>query len=626
MKKKLLFLICLSVVLAWSCNGGDKPGETTLQKTFKVTPEKLQVEVGKSKQIKAEMVPADPQEMPFEWESNSEVITITSVTSSGEAVSIKGISEGMAEVTVRGHVNKQITRKIPVTVIDNTIPLTDIIVTPETLSLDVGKNAQLRAEAEPKNATGVSFSWESDDETIATVNQTGLSTATVSAVAKGTTSITVKSGDTEKKIPVTVTRTLRIEIGNTTYLVDTLDYQMINEGISFLKFSIPQFVNGFGSLGQGLVVHSMEVDLTYPEHKIEVWSAKMNGTDNREIPFNAFNRVKNEIDESARKPVALTNGDFYVLDQHIAPPEYGYLRRRPHGMEATNGMLIQTPFTDILGHTHVEALIIRDNGLPDYTPKVSFTGSVKAESGSFTLSEVNSFANEGELVLFNNMAYSYGPDSALAWSPYISTMVSLSYPEAGWQVNAPMKFKVTKIEHDVKTEIPPKAPYGGKRFNGEGAILVGNPTSPGLDNGSKKFLSSLNVGDEIEITTEVRVNGNKINDKKLNIIGVDVRGAMLKNGLEYNTWDEAHPRTAFGYTKDQKKAYIIVVDGRQAHYSVGATTGQVAAIMKALGAYTALNLDGGGSSAMIVNGVTVNKPSDNPQRPVANGVMVTTKK
>lgn len=127
MKKKSLFLICLSVILAWSCNGGDEPGETTLQKIFKVTPEKLQVEVGKSKQIKAEMVPADPQEMPFEWESSSEVITITSVTSSGEAVSIKGISEGMAEVTVRGYVNKQITRKIPVTVIDNTIPLTDIV-------------------------------------------------------------------------------------------------------------------------------------------------------------------------------------------------------------------------------------------------------------------------------------------------------------------------------------------------------------------------------------------------------------------------------------------------------------------------------------------------------------------
>ena len=209
-------------------------------------------------------------------------------------------------------------------------------------------------------------------------------------------------------------------------------------------------------------------------------------------------------------------------------------------------------------------------------------------------------------------------------------MVSLSHPQGGWKVNEAMKFTVTDIEHDVETEPAPNAGLKlerrGKRFNGEGAILVGNPTSPGLDNGAKKFLSSLKVGDEIEVTTEVKVNGIKAKDKQLSIIGTHSGGPMLKDGVITNTWNEAHPRTVIGYSQNQKKAYLLVIDGRQANYSVGATTGQAAYILKALGAYTGLNLDGGGSSAMIVNGATANKPSDNPQRPVANGLMITTKK
>lgn len=617
MKKNLLYFLTLITVLTYSCRD-DIATPIPLQ-SIEVTPDRIELGIGGTQFLKITPLPqnADTKEMPFQLSStNLEVATVS------QTGMVKGVSVGEAEIIVSAKISTEIKEIIAVTVIDKRIHLTGITVTPETISIEVGHSKQLTAKPEPANAEGFNFEWESADENIATVNSKGV----ITAKSKGTTTISVKSGSITKEVPVTVTQPLRIQIGSTNYLVDTLDYQVINEGISFFKFSIPEFINGFGSLGKGLVVHSLEVSLTHPDPKIEVWAAKMNGSDNRETPLNVFHRLTNEIAASGREPVAVTNGDFYVLDQHISPADYGYLRQRPHGMEATNGMLIQTPFTDILGHTHVEALIFGDDGLPDYVPNISFKGSVKTESSSFPLSEVNSFAKRGELVLFNNMAYSFGPDSALAWSPYVSTMVSLSHPEGGWRVNAPMKFRVTKIEENIKTEIPPKTPYGGKRFNGEGAILLGNPTSPGLNNGSEKFLSTLSVGDEIEIITEVKVNGNSINDKKLNIIGLDPRGAMLKNGVEYNTWNEAHPRTAFGYTKNRDKAYILVIDGRQANYSVGVTTGHIAAIMKALGAHTALNLDGGGSSAMILNGVTVNKPSDNPQRPVANGLVVITKK
>ena len=72
--------------------------------------------------------------------------------------------------------------------------------------------------------------------------------------------------------------------------------------------------------------------------------------------------------------------------------------------------------------------------------------------------------------------------------------------------------------------------------------------------------------------------------------------------------NDKHPRTAMGYTKDDK-LIILLIEGRNtvAH---GATLGQEAQILKDLGCWEALNLDGGGSSCMLVNGKETIKPSD----------------
>jgi exopolysaccharide biosynthesis protein len=82
------------------------------------------------------------------------------------------------------------------------------------------------------------------------------------------------------------------------------------------------------------------------------------------------------------------------------------------------------------------------------------------------------------------------------------------------------------------------------------------------------------------------------------------------------------PRTAFGV--DAQGRYIILVaDGRQKFYSTGLTLHELAATMQKLGAVDALNLDGGGSTAMAVRGKLVNRPSDGSERGVANVLLVT---
>lgn len=85
---------------------------------------------------------------------------------------------------------------------------------------------------------------------------------------------------------------------------------------------------------------------------------------------------------------------------------------------------------------------------------------------------------------------------------------------------------------------------------------------------------------------------------------------------------ERHPRTAIAVTSG-RKALLVTVDGRQAGYSVGMTLVELTALMNRLGASEALNLDGGGSTTMVLGNRFVNRPSDAAgERPVSNALAV----
>ena len=92
-------------------------------------------------------------------------------------------------------------------------------------------------------------------------------------------------------------------------------------------------------------------------------------------------------------------------------------------------------------------------------------------------------------------------------------------------------------------------------------------------------------------------------------------------GKEIN---DKHPRTCMGYTKDGQ-LIIMVIRGRHPN-AAGASLIQEAQLLKNLGCVEALNLDGGGSTCMIVNGKETIKPSDKEgQRPVPGVFMIETK-
>ena len=95
---------------------------------------------------------------------------------------------------------------------------------------------------------------------------------------------------------------------------------------------------------------------------------------------------------------------------------------------------------------------------------------------------------------------------------------------------------------------------------------------------------------------------------------------------------DRHPRTAVGFSRDEKTLFLVTVDGRQPGHSVGMSLEELAHLMLSqlrlftrsrASAHQAINLDGGGSTTMVVREQVVNRPSDQTgERPVVNALLV----
>jgi exopolysaccharide biosynthesis protein len=127
-------------------------------------------------------------------------------------------------------------------------------------------------------------------------------------------------------------------------------------------------------------------------------------------------------------------------------------------------------------------------------------------------------------------------------------------------------------------------------------------------------------------TNEKELSKRKIQKQKRKFKTWDVKTAigggpvLLQNGKIHITNNEEllfaekgmydkHPRTAMGYTTNGK-LIILVIQGRFPAKAEGADLVQEATILQQLGCVEALNLDGGGSSCMLVNGKETITPSD----------------
>jgi exopolysaccharide biosynthesis protein len=78
-------------------------------------------------------------------------------------------------------------------------------------------------------------------------------------------------------------------------------------------------------------------------------------------------------------------------------------------------------------------------------------------------------------------------------------------------------------------------------------------------------------------------------------------GGLIRRGeILPRPSDVLHPRTAVGADRDGRWLWLVVVDGRQPQYSEGMSERELAELMAELGCFDAINLDGGGSSIMML--------------------------
>jgi hypothetical protein len=180
--------------------------------------------------------------------------------------------------------------------------------------------------------------------------------------------------------------------------------------------------------------------------------------------------------------------------------------------------------------------------------------------------------------------------------------------------------KVTEVRRDLgKAPIPR-----------DGVVL----SFGGLDPPSP--LDWLSPGTIVTFSTSWRIlNGTPA--ERFDQAGDVINGAGLlrRNGVTLSNWlaseslqpsaftDVRHPRTLLGIDR-RGYLWLVAIDGRQPDRSIGMTFAELIALCDRLDLYNALNLDGGGSTTMVVGGEIVNRPSDAAgPRAVSDAILVT---
>ena len=98
---------------------------------------------------------------------------------------------------------------------------------------------------------------------------------------------------------------------------------------------------------------------------------------------------------------------------------------------------------------------------------------------------------------------------------------------------------------------------------------------------------------------------------------------VLDKGKNVGGMGPRHPRTAVGISQDGRYLILMVIDGRRKGYSGGVADAETAEWLRKLGAWEGLNLDGGGSTTMVIQGrdgkpAVVNRPSGGAERRCPN--------
>ncbi len=331
-----------------------------------------------------------------------------------------------------------------------------------------------------------------------------------------------------------------------------------------------------------LSINLLEIDLTNPDLNIMAATAFDSVAGNEKVSSMVARKIN-----QGHNIIAAINADFYELG--------GY---------STNALVINGDFVHMPGKAF-STIGFNASNIP-FINKIHFNANLYITGQTRKLNGVNKIRNSDELILYNSFM---GSSSATNQ----------------WGVEVAL--------HSIKNQSVNDTLFfiAERKQTGKGNMQIGNErfVLSGHDAGAEFINKFIFPGDTIKAFIGLKGMPGSLDDLVGGFTKLITKGK--NNALEsYNKVGNnsdyfvlsRHPRTAVGFNKSKSKLYIVTVDGRQIE-SIGMTLPDLADLMIQFGAYEALNLDGGGSTTMVVNNRVVNSPSDaNGERAVSNALMI----
>ena len=372
--------------------------------------------------------------------------------------------------------------------------------------------------------------------------------------------------------------------------IDTIEYKQVGPGTMYCYAKMPELPQD---------IHVLTIDLENKYAEIETFLGKdcIAGT---ELVTSACNRHTREGHDA----YCGVNGDFFNVSANNEYP-----LGMPRGGSIQNGEVQVAPSNE----SWFWAFATMDVNKKPVLDYMIFNARVIIdENNTYHFNRVNQAWETCDLTLYNRFAGSttrpYENHKGFDTMERTEVVVELIKGE-WWGLNKRTKVRVRRIVKNID---------GGEPIAEDETVLSGVRAAA-------TFLNQLSVGQELEVEMAIlRPDSSQPLVEQL----IGGNAMILQNGelTERNTGDSynvsRYPRTAIGASKDGRWLYLFVCDGKGTGGSVGLSTTEVCGILKNIGAYNIVGMDGGGSSEMVVNHAIVNKPADGTERSVGNGWML----
>ena len=331
----------------------------------------------------------------------------------------------------------------------------------------------------------------------------------------------------------------------------------------------------------------LEMDISNPDIKIKAELAR----DVLGTGFEKTSSMANRNNRSNHIVLGAINGDYFGISEPTNP--YTFL---------SNSMIRGNEFT--FGRTHIRSSFgFRENGNKPALNILNFSGSVTASNDSSrSIDMINGERGTNKLILYNKFI------GASSLTNSSGTEVKLQKIDL-LITNATIRFVALEKVSGI-----------GNMTIGDNYILSGNGTSGNF------LTNNINIGDTVVLFIGTSPNSGNLTclmggGPRLITNGTRPSSFVGVEGFGESHVNTRHPRTAVGFNADSTKVYFLVVDGRQPALSVGMSCAELADYMISIGCYHAVNLDGGGSSTMVVRNEIKNSPSDGSERSVGNALL-----